>query len=180
VVKLSEGRLGARGVGNGGKEECGEEGRASHSFIEPEGGVGRPNGEGDRAGGGGGINAGRPVRWGGETKGRAGGEEGGCDAVFERGGDARAVRARARGGAGDCTIGFSRRKKAGRGPHDSERRGWRRLGQPEAKARWGGRPVAGRGEREAAQEGRRGVGRWQNTRAGRKKERRPGRNHFSG
>jgi hypothetical protein len=64
VVKLSVGRLGARRVGNGDGDECGEEGRASHPFIGPEGGVGRPDGEGDRAAGGGGINAGRPVRWG--------------------------------------------------------------------------------------------------------------------
>jgi hypothetical protein len=47
-VKLGEGRLGAWGVGNGGEEECGEEGRASHPFIGPEGGAGRPDGERDR------------------------------------------------------------------------------------------------------------------------------------
>jgi hypothetical protein len=47
-VKLDEGRLGARRVGNGGEEECGEEGRASHPFIWPEGGAGRPDGERDR------------------------------------------------------------------------------------------------------------------------------------
>jgi hypothetical protein len=64
AVKLGEGQLGARRVGNGGGDECGEEGRASHSFIGPEGGAGRPNGEGDRAAGGGGINADLPVRWG--------------------------------------------------------------------------------------------------------------------
>jgi hypothetical protein len=29
----------------------------------------RPDGEGDRAAGGGGINAARPIRWGGETEG---------------------------------------------------------------------------------------------------------------
>jgi hypothetical protein len=40
VVKLGEGRLGAQRVGNGGEEECGEEGRASHPFIGPEGGGG--------------------------------------------------------------------------------------------------------------------------------------------
>jgi hypothetical protein len=37
-------------------------------------------------------------------------------------------------------------------------RGWRWLGRPKAKARWGGRPVAGPREREAVQERRRGVG----------------------
>jgi hypothetical protein len=54
AVKLSGGQLGARRVGNGGRDECGEE---------------RPDREGDRAVGGGGINAGRPVQWGGETEG---------------------------------------------------------------------------------------------------------------
>jgi hypothetical protein len=44
-VKLGEGRLGARGVGNGGGEECGEEERASHPFIGPEGGAGLSDGE---------------------------------------------------------------------------------------------------------------------------------------
>jgi hypothetical protein len=122
------------------------------------------------------------IRFGGEGKrrGERGVKRGACDTISGRGGDAGAVRTRARGGAGGCAVGFLRRKKAGWGPHGSERRGWRRLGRPEAKARWGGRPVAGPGEREAAQERRRGVGRWQITRARRKKERRPGRNHFSG
>jgi hypothetical protein len=69
VVKLGEGRLGARRVGNGGRDECGEEGRAPRPFIGSEGGVGWPDREGDRATGGGGINAGRPIRWGGETEG---------------------------------------------------------------------------------------------------------------
>jgi hypothetical protein len=54
---------------------------------------------------------------------------------------------------------FLEEEEAGRGPHGSERRGWRWLGRPEAKARWGGRLVAGPGEREAAQGRRRGVGR---------------------
>jgi hypothetical protein len=35
-------------VGNGGEEECGEEGRASHPFIGPEGGAGWPDEERDR------------------------------------------------------------------------------------------------------------------------------------
>jgi hypothetical protein len=52
-----------------GGDECGEEGRAPHPFIWSEGGVGWPDGEGDRAAGGGGINVGRPVWWGGETEG---------------------------------------------------------------------------------------------------------------
>jgi hypothetical protein len=69
AAKLGEGRLGARRVGNGGGDECGEEGRAPRPFIGSEGGAGRPDGEGDRVAGGGGINAGRPVRWGGETEG---------------------------------------------------------------------------------------------------------------
>jgi hypothetical protein len=69
MMKLDEGRLGVRRVGNGGGDECGEEGRACHPFIGPEGGAGRPDEEGDRAAGGGSINAGRPVRWGGETEG---------------------------------------------------------------------------------------------------------------
>jgi hypothetical protein len=119
-VKLGEGRLGARRLGNGGGDESGEEGRASHPFIGPEGGAGRPDGEGDRAAGVGGINVGRRVRWGGETEGRVGSEEGGCDAISGRGGDAGAVRARASGGAGGCTVGFSRRKKLG-GAHTTVR-----------------------------------------------------------
>jgi hypothetical protein len=47
-VKLGERRLGARRVGNGGEEECGEERRVSHPFIGPERGAGRPDGERDR------------------------------------------------------------------------------------------------------------------------------------
>jgi hypothetical protein len=68
-VKLGEGRLGAPRVGNGGGDEWVEERRAPRPFIGSEGGAGRPDREGDRAAGGGGINAGRPVRWGGETEG---------------------------------------------------------------------------------------------------------------
>jgi hypothetical protein len=37
---------------------------------------------------------------------------------------------------------FLEEEEVGRGPHGSERRGWRRLGRPEAKAWWGGRLVA--------------------------------------
>jgi hypothetical protein len=82
VLKLGEGRLGARRVGNGGGDECGEEGRASRPFIGSEGGAGQPDGEGDRTAGGGGINAGRPIRWGGEMEGRVGSEEGGSVTPF--------------------------------------------------------------------------------------------------
>jgi hypothetical protein len=57
-------------------------------FIGPEEGAGRPDGEEDRAAGSGGINAGHPVRWGGEMEGRVGSEEGECDTVSGRGGDA--------------------------------------------------------------------------------------------
>jgi hypothetical protein len=56
-------------VGNGGRDECGEVGRAPRPFIGSEGGAGRPDREGDWVAGGGGINAGRPVQWGGETEG---------------------------------------------------------------------------------------------------------------
>jgi hypothetical protein len=67
-------------------------------FTGPEEGAGRPDGEEDRAAGDGGINAGRPVRWGGETEGRVGSEEGECDAISGRGGDTGAVHAVSRGG----------------------------------------------------------------------------------
>jgi hypothetical protein len=58
-----------RRVGNGGGDECGEEGRAPRPFIGSEGGAGWRDGEGDRAVGTGGINAGCPVQWGGEIEG---------------------------------------------------------------------------------------------------------------
>jgi hypothetical protein len=79
-------------------------------------------GGGSRAAGGGGINAGRLVRWGGETEGQVGSEEGGgeCDAVSGRGRDARAVCAHASSGAGGCAVGFPRRKKLG-GAHAAVR-----------------------------------------------------------
>jgi hypothetical protein len=77
-----ERRLRARRVGNGGGDECGEERRAPRPFIGSEGGAGRPDGEGDRAAGGGGINVGRPVWWGGEVEGRVGSEEGGVRRRF--------------------------------------------------------------------------------------------------
>jgi hypothetical protein len=71
----------------GGGDGCGEEGRAPRPFIGSEGGAGRPDREGDQVTGGGGINAGPLVRWGGETRGCVGSEEGGeCGTVFGRGG----------------------------------------------------------------------------------------------
>jgi hypothetical protein len=69
AMKLGVGRLGVQRMGNGGGDECGEEGRAPRPFIGSEGGAARLNGEGDRAAGGGGINVGHPVLWGGETEG---------------------------------------------------------------------------------------------------------------
>jgi hypothetical protein len=45
-MKLGEERLGAQTVGNGGEEECGEEGRASPPFIGPEGERGGRTGRG--------------------------------------------------------------------------------------------------------------------------------------
>jgi hypothetical protein len=55
--------------GKWGGDEFGQEGRAPLPFIGSEGGPGWPDREGDPATGGGGINAGRPIRWGGETEG---------------------------------------------------------------------------------------------------------------
>jgi hypothetical protein len=69
AVELDEGRLGAQRVGNGGGDECGEEGRSPRPFIGSEGGAGRSDREGVQAAGGGGINVSRPVRWGGEREG---------------------------------------------------------------------------------------------------------------
>jgi hypothetical protein len=63
------------------------------------------------------------VRFGGEGKRRGewGVKRGGeCGAVSRRGGDAGAVRVRARGGAGDCIIGCPRKKKLG-GAHAAVR-----------------------------------------------------------
>jgi hypothetical protein len=42
---------------------------SSSPFYRVGGGARRLDGEGDRVAGGGGINAGRPVRWGGEIEG---------------------------------------------------------------------------------------------------------------
>jgi hypothetical protein len=109
----------------GGRDGCDEEGRAPRTFIESEGGAGRPDGEGDRAAGAGGINAGRLVRWGGETGGEWGVKRGECSAVSGRGGvigaaaaPGRASRGRRRSGR---LTGWARLSVRGR------RRG--RLGQ---------------------------------------------------
>jgi hypothetical protein len=107
---------------------------------------------------------------------RGGGE---CGAISGRGGDARAVHVRASGGADGCTVGCPRKKKLG-GAHAAVRgEGGGGLGRPEAKARWGGRPVAGLGRRRRPKRLGGGVGRWQIPRDGRK-GRRPGRNRCSG
>jgi hypothetical protein len=50
VVKLGEGRLGARRVGNGGGDECGEERRAPRPFIGSKG-ESRATGQGRGSGG---------------------------------------------------------------------------------------------------------------------------------
>jgi hypothetical protein len=134
-------------VGNGG-EECGEEGRASHPFIGPEGGAGRPDGERDRPAVECAINGLHTFDfWEGKGGGKRGSEEGEGATPFlgEEGtsGGARACSWRRRW--------FLEEEEAGRGPHGSERREWRRLGRPEAKARWEGRPVAdhmGQAEKE--------------------------------
>jgi hypothetical protein len=97
----------------GGRDECGEEGRAPRPFIGSEGERGGRTGKG----------IGRPVvvasmpvvRFGGEGKLR-----GECGAVPGRGGDARAVHVHARGGIGGCTVGCLRKKKLG-GAHAAVR-----------------------------------------------------------
>jgi hypothetical protein len=56
-------------------------------------------------------------------------------------------------------LAFSRRKeKAGRGPHGSERRGWRRVGLAGGQVPVGGRPAAGPGRRRRPKRGGGGVG----------------------
>jgi hypothetical protein len=95
----------------------------------------------------------------------------------EEGGSA--VRVRASDGTGGCAAGCLCKKKLG-GAHAAVRgEGGGVLGQLEAKARLGGRPVAGLGRRRRPRRGGGGVGLWQITRAGRK-GRRPGRNRCSG
>ena len=140
-MKLGEGRLGARRVGNGGEEECGEEGRASPPFIGPDRERDRPAVECA-------INGLHTFGFlGGERRGQAGSEagEGATPFLGEEGtqGGARACSRRRRR--------FLEEEEAGRGPHGSEWREWRWLGRPEAKARWEGRPVAdhmGRAEKK--------------------------------
>jgi hypothetical protein len=86
---------------------------------------------------------------------RGGGE---CGAISGRGGDVGAVRAR--GGAGGCVVGCPRKKKLG-GAHVAVRgEGGGRLGRPEAKAQWGGRPTAGLGRRKRPKRRGGGVGQW--------------------
>jgi hypothetical protein len=134
-----EGRLGARRVGNGSEEECGEEGRASHPFIGPEGGAGRPDGERDRSAVECAINGLHTFGfWEGKGGGKRGVKRGRVRCRFWERRGCRAVRARARGGA----VGFSRRKNQagptwqweerveaagpakGQGPVGSEAGGW--------------------------------------------------------
>jgi hypothetical protein len=158
-VNLGEGRLGVRGVGNGGEEECGEEGRASHPFIRPEGGAGQPDDERDRPAVECIINGLHTFGfWEGKGGGKRGVKRGRVRRRFRERRGCQAVHARARGGA----VGFSRRKKSG-GAHTLVR------GEGGGGCWAGWRPRPGG-------EGGRWLIRW----AGRKKKRRPGRNHFSG
>jgi hypothetical protein len=123
------------------------------------------------------------VRFGGEGKQRVewGVKRGGgeCGAVSGRGGDTGAVHVHASGGTGSCAISCSEKEKLG-GAHATVRgEGGGGLGRPEAKARWGGRPVAGLGRRRWPKRGGGGVGRWQIRRA-EWNGRRLGRNRCSG
>jgi hypothetical protein len=179
AVKLGEGRLGARRVGNGGGGECGEEGQAPRPFIGSEGGAGRLNGGGDRAAGGGGINAGRPVRWGGEMEGRVGSEEGGSATPFLGGEGTLGRCARASGGTGGCAVGFPRRKKLG-GAHAEVRGegGGSRAGRKPRPGGEGGRWLGlGEGGGPREEEGDWAGGRSHGPGG---KGRRPGRNRCSG
>jgi hypothetical protein len=65
---------------------------------------------------------------------------------------------RARGGSdGYIRLALSRERRKLGGAHVVERgEGGGRLGRPEAKAQWGGRPTGGPGRKEVAQERRRG------------------------
>jgi hypothetical protein len=156
-VKLGEGRLGARRVGNGGEEECGEEGRASPPFIGPEG-AGRPDGERDRP----------AVEcaicglhtfgfWEGKGGGKRGVKRGRVRRHFWERRGRWAVRARARGGAGGTAVSFSRRKKPG-GAHMAVR--------GESGGSWAGRRPRPGGERGRwlglgrARRPKRGGGEW--------------------
>jgi hypothetical protein len=93
-----------------------------------------------------------------------------CGAISRRGGDTRAMCVCARGGTGGCAIGCPRKKKLGRAHAVVRGEGGGRLGQPEAKAQWGGRSAAGLGRRRRPKRGGGGVGQWQVARVGRKKE----------
>jgi hypothetical protein len=123
-------------------------------------------------------------RLGAQRVGNGGGDEWGvkrgeCGAVFGRGGDADAVHVHVSGGVGGCTGGCLRKTKLGRAHVAVRGEGGGGLGRPEAKARWGGRPVAGLGRRRRPKRGGGRVGRWQIRRAG-WKGRRPVRNSCSG
>jgi hypothetical protein len=121
AVNLAEGRLGAQGVGNGGEKECGEEGRASHPFIGPEGGAGRPDRERDRPAVECTINDLHTFGfWEGKGGGKRGVKRGRVRRRFRERRGRRAVHARARGDAGGGAVGFSRRKKPG-GAHTAVR-----------------------------------------------------------
>jgi hypothetical protein len=84
-------------------------------------------------------------------------KRGECGAVSGRGGDARAVRVRACGGVDGCAVGCPR-KKLGRAHAAVRGEGGGGLGRPEAKARRGGRPVAGPGRRRQPKRGGGGSG----------------------
>jgi hypothetical protein len=93
-----------------------------------------------------------------------------CGAISGRAGDDGAVHVHARGGAGGCAVGCPRKKKLGRAHTAVRGEGGGGLGRPEAKAQWGGRPSAGLGRRRRPKRGGGGVGRWQVSPVGRKKE----------
>jgi hypothetical protein len=104
-----------------------------------------------------------------------GSEEGGCDVVSGRGGDAGAVHTRASGGTDGCTVGFSRRKKLG-GSHTAVEaagpaRGQGPVGREAGGWAWG----EGSGPREEE-----GSGPVADHTGRAKKGRRPGRNRCSG
>jgi hypothetical protein len=64
---------------------------------------------------------------------------------------------RASGGTGGCTIGCPRKKKLGGAYAAVRGEGGGGLGRPEAKARCGGKPVAGLGRRRRPKRGGGGV-----------------------
>jgi hypothetical protein len=137
--------LGVREWEMGCGDGCGEEERAPHPFIGLEGGAGRLDGEGCRAGGGGGINAGRPIRWRGEMGGK-------CGTISGRGGVIRVAAACVGGGSGGARSGFRRKKKVG--PADS-------VGPPVSEGEAVGQAgPEGKGGRWAAAGPKRKGGRW--------------------